>query len=142
MGQAPEKEQADNSDAVEQFRSLLPDKLTLKITEDHIHSVLSVRRAREAIFGQHLFSDPAWDMILELYAAKLGRRTMPISELARAINAPESVVLRWLVALRQAGIVAGPEHQESGSIAVELTADGAAKFAQLVDQWGSAFLAI
>ena len=39
---------------------------SVTLTEDHIVSILGVRRARADILGQSLFSDPAWDILLEL----------------------------------------------------------------------------
>lgn len=112
------------------------------ITEDHIQSVLSVRRGREALFGAHLFSDPAWDIILELYAAELGGRTTTGSELARAIGAPHPVIVRWLNLLSDEGLVVLSSRRNSEGQIVRLSDSGGAKLRQLVDHWTSAFLAI
>jgi hypothetical protein len=72
---------------------------TQRLTEDHIRSVLAVRRARGGVLGENLFSEPAWDILLELYAAELGGRSMTLSDLARATDTPASVVTRWQAAL-------------------------------------------
>jgi hypothetical protein len=79
------------------------DPLTL--TEDHIQSVLSVRRARARIFGENLFSDPAWDMILELYAANLSGRSLPLRELAVTTETPVSTTARWASILEEIGLI-------------------------------------
>jgi DNA-binding MarR family transcriptional regulator len=134
---------AKSASPFERLRNLLRGKLAIHITEDHVQSLLSVRRGREDLFGRHLFSDPAWDIILELYAAKLANRRMSSSEVAQAIGAPKSVIARWLTALADAGVVMSDGDQdEMEELAFRLTDEGAAKLAQLVDQWASAFLSI
>lgn len=134
---APGKSQS----AFEQLRHLLPDGPTVKISEDHLQSVLTVRRGREALFGRHLFSDPAWDVILELYAARLAKRRMSASDLARAIGAPASVIERWISTLIEARVVRS-DPDETQELTIMLTEDGAAKMERLVNQWTSAFFAI
>lgn len=67
---------------------LQPENLRVDIREDHVLSILSGRRGREAAIGRELFSDPAWDILLELYAARLGQRRMFLRELARSIDTP------------------------------------------------------
>lgn len=126
----------------EQLQALLPSTPCIHITEDHLQSWISARRGREQLFGRHLFSDPAWDVIIELYAAMLGKRKMTAADLARAIGSPESVLARWIAALVEAGIVSTIEDPEPTKSTVELTQEGAAKMAQLADQWTSAFVAI
>lgn len=135
-------EGAASDDPMELLRAHLKFRLA-HITEDHVLSVLNVRRARGALFGRQLFTDHAWDMILELYAARLANRRMTAAELARSIDLSESVVRRWISALVDAGVIAsrgGPE--ESTEKTFGLTEEGAAKFAQLADHWISGFLNI
>src|SRR5690349_3323953 len=74
------------------------------VKEDHILSVLLVRQARTAVLGSGLFSDPAWDLMLELYAAHLGERTVCLTDLAAAIGTPLSVTERWVTALVERGL--------------------------------------
>lgn len=133
---------SQKSDAFEQFGHLLPDGPPVPISEDHVRSVLNVRRGRDVIFGQDLFSDPAWDIMLELYAESFAGRTRTTSELARAIGGPRSVIARWITALEHAGLVeANGDATEAGPL-VALTDEAAAKMARLVSQWSSAFFAI
>jgi DNA-binding transcriptional ArsR family regulator len=128
---------------LEPFKALLGDKLHTKLTEDHVQSVLSVRRGRETLFGQHLFSDPAWDILLELYAARLGKRSNSTDELARSLGVPHCIIERWIRALENSGLVEESiEPQRIGPAIVSLTDEGATKMTMLVDQWSAAFLAI
>nr|NUR37123.1 winged helix-turn-helix transcriptional regulator [Sphingomonas sp.] len=113
------------------------------ITEDHILSILIARRGREAVLGSYLFSEPAWDVLLELYAAELGTRTMSVADLARAIDTPESTTARWVDELAGRGLVV--QHREpgqSGGPLVSLSYEGASKMGSLIDHWGAAFLSI
>jgi DNA-binding transcriptional ArsR family regulator len=126
----------------EQFKHLLPDGPPASITEDHVRSVLIVRRGREAIFGQNLFSDPAWDVMLELYAARFAGGGRTASELARAIGGSRSVITRWIAALADAGLVETRGNGIEAEPTVVFTDDAAAKMARLVSQWSSAFFAI
>ena len=111
------------------------------LTEDHILSVLIVRRARDDAIGKDLFSDPAWDILLELFAARLGRRHITARELASSIEMPVSVILRWIRALENRHLVEAAS-EPSGNGSVELTAEGLKRLKRLASRWASAFLAI
>lgn len=114
----------------------------LSLTEDHIRSVLLIRRARSEVLGEHLFSDPAWDILLELYAAKLGNRTMSLADIARATETPQSTTKRWVAALEDRGLVQSRIDLASKMIWLSITEGCADKLGRLTDHWGSAFLSI
>ena len=129
----------------EQLKALLSGSTRqrrVEITEDHIVSLLMARRGREASFGRELFSDPAWDILLELYAAHLGRRAMSIQELAVAIDIAPTTIARWIAALTARGLVATELDELSSRVRVSLSDDGKSKMKKLADQWGSAFASI
>lgn len=132
--------------SMRQLKALFfPSKLRrpMKLNEDHIHSVLLVRRARASVFGTDLFSDPAWDIILELYAAKLGARATLASDLCRATDAPASTTMRWIAVLENRGLVTTEATAtEPAKLFVNLTADGASRMEHLADHWGGAFVSI
>lgn len=120
-----------------------PRARTLELSEDHVLSLLIVRRAREAVFGQDLFSDPAWDILLELYAASLNGRDVTLADLATAIRAPVPTVARWVAALKERALVElSSDSPGSPRFTVSLTAEGSRKMKGLADQWGSAFVSI
>lgn len=73
----------------------------------HLHSFLSARHKRRRYFGERLFAEPAWDILLHLYAAELETREgLPVSALAGAVQVPASTALRWIHALKAEGLVA------------------------------------
>jgi DNA-binding MarR family transcriptional regulator len=74
----------------------------------------SMRRARELVsararrgnfFNSSLFSDPAWDILLELYVAETEGKRLCVSAIGVMAAIPATTVLRWLAALEQEGLV-------------------------------------
>lgn len=128
----------------ERLKALLSERRQHSaVTEDHILSVLLIRRARTAVFGTGLFSDPAWDLMLELYAAKLGERMVCLTDLAQAIDAPQSTTARWIAALNQQGFTESCVDPVLPSrISISLTSEGVSKMERLIDRWLSAFVSI
>lgn len=112
----------------------------IQLTEDHILSILIARRGRQAVLGPNLFSEPAWDLLLELYAAKLGSRRMSPDDLARAIETPPSTTARWIAVLDERGLVASDSDVIGSGKLVSLTDEGLSKIKSLIDRWGGAFL--
>lgn len=133
----PARPPGTRASPIEQLKGRLRDPLEL--TEDHVLSILMVRRGREEVFGEGLFADPAWDVLLELFAAHLGKRTMSVAALAGSIGLPATTVARWVTALAEAGFA---EHAGPGGEWVKLTQSGAAGMQRLAGHWGSAFLSI
>lgn len=134
------------TNAFEQIKGLLSRKRLRRgaeITEDHILSILLARRGREAAFGANLFSEPPWDVLLELYAARLGARNMSLADLARAIDAPESTTERWVAVLNGRDLVSSENDRiDPARLWIKLTELGASKMKSLTDHWGAAFLSI
>lgn len=114
----------------------------VSLTEDHIRSVLLVRRARSQILGEHLFSDPAWDILLELYAAGLGGRKMSLAEVSRATETHQSTTKRWIAALEERALVKSTVDPVAKAVWISLTEDAEDRLASLADHWGSAFVSI
>ena len=66
------------------------------ITEPQVRALLRLRRNRARFFDADLFADPAWDMLLELYAAELGQRRIDITTLCGGAAVPSTTALRWI----------------------------------------------
>jgi DNA-binding MarR family transcriptional regulator len=132
--------------AFDQLKALLrPRRMSQSpvTTEDHIRSILIVRRARDETFGAHLFAEPAWDVLLELYAATLGGRPMKLRDIALAISVPASTTARWIAALAERGLIASHADPNEPDVPnIGLTERGAAQMKQLADHWRDAFLSI
>ena len=70
-----------------------------------VRSIRKERSRRNEFFPGHLFSDPAWDMLLELYSAELEQRRITVTGLSDASSIPLTTGLRWLAALNKEGLV-------------------------------------
>jgi DNA-binding MarR family transcriptional regulator len=60
------------------------------------------------------FSDPAWDALLELYAADAQGDIIALPELAERLGVTESLALRWTDILETVGLLV----REEGAIAI------------------------
>lgn len=70
-----------------------------------VRRLLKARRAREQFFEATLFADPAWDILLESYAAYLLEQRTSVSVLCDAAAVPATTALRWLNKLEQEGLL-------------------------------------
>lgn len=98
---------------------------TPNIPSQLVRSVQAARRRRTALFDGDLFSDPAWDILLELYALHVEQRRASVSSVYDASSVPASTALRWLGKLENDGLVQRTEDPlDARRSWVELTADG------------------
>ena len=67
--------------------------------------LIRARKLRAKIFSYGLFSDPAWDMLLELYVAELAQQRMTISNLGLDSNIPPTTALRWIEVLQKESLI-------------------------------------
>lgn len=70
-----------------------------------VRAMIRARRLRELYFPADLFADPAWDMLLDLMAARLERRQVAVSSLCIAAAVPPTTALRWIKLLTDQGIL-------------------------------------
>lgn len=73
------------------------------IGEEQVLSLLRAHRGRAELFGPGLFEDRAWEILLELFAAELGRRRLTLDDFASV--GPKSVIARWIAYLGERGLV-------------------------------------
>ncbi len=74
------------------------------IAPSTVRALIRNRRLREEFFDTSLFADPAWDMMLDLYAARLERTRVSVSSLCIAAAVPATTVLRWIKTLTDSGL--------------------------------------
>lgn len=90
-----------------------------------VRTVQAARNRRIALFGEGLFSDPAWDILLELYASHLEQRRTSISSVYLTSSVPASTALRWIAKLEQDGLVCRSEDPlDARRSWIALTSDG------------------
>ncbi|MBC2778353.1 winged helix DNA-binding protein [Parasphingopyxis marina] len=71
---------------------------------DHIRAKIRMRRLRARFFDEDLFADPAWDMLLDLMAARLEGRQVAVSSLCIAAAVPPTTALRWIRTMTERGL--------------------------------------
>lgn len=69
-----------------------------------VRRLIRQRRTRERFFPADLFADPAWDMLLDLFAARLEGQVVSVSSLCIASAVPATTALRWIKTLTDAGL--------------------------------------
>lgn len=69
-----------------------------------IRQIIRLRRQRDHFFVGGLFEDPAWDMLLDLYAAHLERGRVSVSSLCIAAAVAPTTALRWISRMTDAGL--------------------------------------
>ncbi|WP_054107800.1 MarR family winged helix-turn-helix transcriptional regulator [Novosphingobium sp. AAP83] len=77
------------------------------VTEPHprlVRQILRQRRMRAHFFDESLFSDPAWDMLLELTAARAEGTPISVTSLCIASGVPSTTALRWIGLMTEAGL--------------------------------------
>ena len=107
------------------------------ISERVVVNLLRARGSRKTLFDDSLFADPAWDMLLELYAARLGNRKISVSSLCIAADVPTTTALRWIAVLADGGwIVRRDDPGDGRRTFVHLTPKAVAALESFFRRWG------
>ena len=69
-----------------------------------VRDTIRARRLRDQFLGAGLFEDPAWDMLLDLFAAELEHAQVSVSSLCIAAAVAPTTALRWIARLTEAGL--------------------------------------
>jgi hypothetical protein len=96
-----------------------------------VRNLIRIRRLRDQFFPRDLFADPAWDMLLDLMAARLEQSRVAVSSLCIAAAVPATTALRWIRTLTEHGLFVRRADPE----------DGRRIFIELSDEAGEALAA-
>lgn len=69
-----------------------------------VRKIIHQRQARAKYFDAELFADPAWDMLLDLTAARVEHARVSVTSLCIASGVPPTTALRWIGQLVDAGL--------------------------------------
>ena len=100
-----------------------------------VSRLIQARRARTDYFSPDLFSDPAWDILLILFQAKLRGEGLTSSMLGDAISQPGSTADRWTKVLERQGLVRRKVETCAETATVELSARGTSALRQWIEVW-------
>ena len=122
---------AQVSEIAQKMTQLVAAKSDVKIepmptaTPETLRQMLAARRARAQFFSPGLFADPAWDILLDLFMARLAQVRVSTSSLCEASNVPSTTALRWIKLLERDGLVMRRDDPFDGRrVFIELTAKG------------------
>lgn len=76
-----------------------------KNDENLVRNEISCRRERERLFPKGLFSDPAWDIILDLFDFAERGKKASITSVCIAAAVPPTTALRWIKILEDKGLI-------------------------------------
>lgn len=89
------------------------------------------RRERDFLFGKGLFSEAAWEILLELFIARLEQRDTPVKTACLASTVPQTTALRYIAHLVERGLVVRRPHpQDSRCTYLDLSEEGYASMSE------------
>lgn len=87
-----------------------------------VRAMIRARRVRDQFFRAELFADPAWDMLLDLMAARYEHKRVSVSSLCIAASVPATTALRWIKGMTEEGLFVRCADQNDGRrIFIELS---------------------
>ncbi|MEG8019232.1 transcriptional regulator [Sphingomonas sp. LR55] len=95
----------------------------------------TMRKVRDDLLGETLFSEPAWDILLDLFISDHERRQLSVSAVCIGARAPSATALRYLAMLQDANLVERTRDERDGRRShVQLTVLGRRRMANLLGQ--------
>ena len=70
-----------------------------------VRTMIRQRRLRDEFFDAELFADPAWDILLDLTAARAEHVRVSVSSLCIAAAVPPTTALRWITQMVESGLL-------------------------------------
>ncbi len=70
-----------------------------------VRRIIRQRQLRAKFFESELFADPAWDMLLDLTAARVEHTRVSVTSLCIASGVPPTTALRWITQMTEAGLL-------------------------------------
>lgn len=102
-----------------------------------IHRIIRQRRLRGRYFESGLFADPAWDILLDLTAARAEHRRVSVTSLCIAAAVPTTTALRWVAQMTEMGIlVREQDEQDKRRAFVSMSDDASDAMARYFDELG------
>jgi CheY-like chemotaxis protein/DNA-binding MarR family transcriptional regulator len=87
-----------------------PAQITRK--REALNDMKSLRRLRTQHFPSDLFSDPCWEMLLDLYDAHLAGAEVTVTSLGAASGVPQTTALRRMETLQGHGLITRSEDKD------------------------------
>lgn len=91
-----------------------------------VRRIIRQRQTRAKFFDAELFADPAWDMLLDLTAARAEHIRVSVTSLCIAAAVPPTTALRWISQMVEAGLLERVEDESDKRRAFIALSDSAA----------------
>lgn len=104
--------------------------LVARFVENACHA----RQCRNSCFGADadLFGEPAWDILLELYRARVNHSQISVGTACLVSYAPSSTALRYVASLQERGLARREPHpSDRRSAVLRITEKGSA----VIEEW-------
>jgi DNA-binding MarR family transcriptional regulator len=106
-----------------------------------VKRLIRARGQRTKFFPRSLFSEPAWEILLELYAAEVAQRRVSVSQLCVTAGLSATTGLRWLSTLEAIHLVIRvADPLDARRSFVSLTSEGQRSMESVVDSIQDALL--
>lgn len=115
-----EKDEDGSKRLVRAARPALPDPRLVR-------RIIRQRQLRARFFDNELFADPAWDILLDLTAARAEHNRVSVTSLCIASGVPPTTALRWISQMVEAGMLERVEDEEDRRRAFVALSDKAAE---------------
>ncbi|WP_430444445.1 hypothetical protein [Sphingorhabdus contaminans] len=97
---------AEISEKVEnQLRADILDNDDNKMLTVFVSRYMENRNLRNKMISQDLFSDPCWDILMDVFSARLNDKNISVSAVATAGNMPHTTGLRYIDTLEKIGYI-------------------------------------
>jgi len=91
-----------------------------------VRRIIENRQKRARFFDGELFADPAWDMLLDLTAARAEHVRVSVTSLCIASGVPPTTALRWIGQMVESGLFVRVEDESDRRRAFIALSDRAA----------------
>lgn len=127
------EDESERSDRLGRARPPLPDPRLVR-------QIIRQRQARSRFFDGDLFADPAWDILLDLTAARAEHERVSVTSLCIASGVPPTTALRWISQMTEAGLLERVEDEQDKRRAfIGLTDPAADAMARYFQEIGKEF---
>jgi len=90
-----------------------------------VRSARSLRKLRRNLFGNEMYSGPAWEILLHLFESHVLERRDTVGNVTDGTELPGATSLRWMARLEQEGLIClRDDHLDRRRRWVELTDSG------------------
>jgi DNA-binding MarR family transcriptional regulator len=115
----------------------LPDRVSRHVGEAKavsMRNLAQIRAVRNRLFGEDIFFDPSWSILLDLYQRELEGRRVMVSDACAASGVPATTGLRWLKILEKRGyVVRTLDPTDRRRVFVALTPEASERMAKVAD---------